>query len=174
MLVSGWQDVNIGDIAHTPGLLHVLETYLPNAKIILWKRSKGEEVKKLLTRNFPTVSVIYGNVDANKDVDNPEVMDAIKKADLMIHGSGPLLVGADNLACWLKHTTKPFGVFGTTLQSPGEYHQTILKKASFIYTRETHSIDHLKKVGIEGSHIQFAPDATFYLNIRDDKKAGRF
>ncbi len=33
LLVSGWQDVNIGDIAHTPGLLHVLETFLPEAKI---------------------------------------------------------------------------------------------------------------------------------------------
>ncbi|MEJ7767118.1 MAG: hypothetical protein WKF89_04865, partial [Chitinophagaceae bacterium] len=39
LLVSGWQDVNIGDIAHTPGLLHVLETFLPGVKVILWKRS---------------------------------------------------------------------------------------------------------------------------------------
>lgn len=37
LLVSGWQDVNIGDIAHTPGLIHVLKTFLPDYKIILWK-----------------------------------------------------------------------------------------------------------------------------------------
>ena len=135
--------MNIGDIGHTPGLLHLFETFLPKAKVILWKKSKGEEVKKLLNKNFPRVKIIYGNVNADKDADNPEVMEAMKKADLMIHGSGPLLVGADNLACWLKHTNKPFGVFGTTLQNPNEYHQTILKKASFIYTRETQSIDHL-------------------------------
>jgi polysaccharide pyruvyl transferase WcaK-like protein len=174
LLISGWQDVNIGDIAHTPGLLHVLETFMPESKIILWKRSSGDEVKKLLNKNFPKVQILYGGVNSEKDAENPELMKAFKDADLMIHGSGPLLVGADNLACWMKHTTKPFGVFGTTLQNPDEYHSSILKKAAFIFTRETISIEHLKKVGIEGNHVQFAPDATFYLNIRDDEKGFRF
>ncbi|WP_394993779.1 polysaccharide pyruvyl transferase family protein [Emticicia sp.] len=174
LLVSGWQDVNIGDIGHTPGLLHVLETFIPKATVILWKKSNGEEVKKLLNKNFPKVKIIYGGVNKDKDVDNPEIMEAFKKADLMIHGSGPLLVGADNLASWMKHTTKPFGVFGTTLEKPSQYHQSILQKASFIYTRETKSIEDLKKVGIAGNHVQFAPDATFFMNIRDDKRGFSF
>ena len=174
LLVSGWQDVNIGDIGHTPGLLHVLETFIPKATIILWKRSRGEEVKKLLNKNFPKVNIIYGSVNQDKDVENPEIMEAFKKADLMIHGSGPSLVGADNLASWIKYTNKPFGVFGTTLENPSKFHQEILQKASFIYTRETKSIEHLNKVGIAGKHIQFAPDATFFMNIRDDKKGFAF
>ena len=174
LLVSGWQDVNIGDIAHTPGLLHILETFIPKATIILWKRSRGEEVKKLLNKNFPNVTIVYGGVNQEKDVENPEIMEAFKKADLMIHGSGPSLVGGDNLASWIKHTNKPFGVFGTTLENPSKYHQDILQKASFIYTRETKSIEHLKKAGINGEHIQFAPDATFFMNIRDDKKGFAF
>jgi polysaccharide pyruvyl transferase WcaK-like protein len=107
-------------------------------------------------------------------VDNSEVMEAFKKADLMIHGSGPLLVGADNLASWMKHTTKPFGIFGTTLEKPSKYHQEILQKASFIYTRETKSIEDLKKVNIVGSHIQFAPDATFFMHIKNEEKAHTF
>ena len=174
LLVSGWQDVNIGDIAHTPGLLHILETFIPKATVILWKRSVGEEVKKLLNKNFPNVTIVYGGVNQEKDVENPEIMEAFKKADLMIHGSGPSLVGGDNLASWIKHTNKPFGVFGTTLENPSKYHQDILQKASFIYTRETKSIEHLKKAGINGEHIQFAPDATFFMNIRDDKKGFAF
>jgi polysaccharide pyruvyl transferase WcaK-like protein len=101
-------------------------------------------------------------------------MEAFKEADIMIHGSGPLLVGADNLAAWMKNSEKPFGVFGTTLQNPGEYHVGILKKASFIFTRETHSIDHLKKAGISGDHVAFAPDATFFLNLQDKEKADTF
>ena len=174
LLVSGWQDVNIGDIAHTPVLLHILETFIPKATVILWKRSRGEEVKKLLNKNFPNVTIVYGGVNQEKDVENPEIMEAFKKADLMIHGSGPSLVGGDNLASWIKHTNKPFGVFGTTLENPSKYHQDILQKASFIYTRETKSIEHLKKAGINGEHIQFAPDATFFMNIRDDKKGFAF
>jgi hypothetical protein len=174
LLVSGWQDVNIGDIAHTPGLLNVFQTFMPDTKIILWKRSKGEEVGKLLKKNFPNVDIIYGNVDQDKNVDNPEIINALNKADVMVHGSGPLLVGADNLAFWMKHTKKPFGVFGTTLQSPGEYHQEILREASFIYTRETLSIEHLERVGIVGDHIKFAPDATFFMDIRNDQKGDQF
>jgi polysaccharide pyruvyl transferase WcaK-like protein len=174
LLVSGWQDVNIGDIGHTPGLLNVLQTYMPEAKIILWKKSKGEEVGKLLNKNFPNVAIIYGNVDKDQNVSNPEIQEALEKADLMIHGSGPLLVGADHLEFWIKNTDKPFGVFGTTLQNPSEYHTEILKKAAFIYTRETFSIDHLRKAGIEGSHIRFAPDATFYMTIRNDDQGTKF
>lgn len=174
LLVSGWQDVNIGDIAHTPGLLNVFQTYMPDTKIILWKKSRGEEVGQLLKKNFPNVEIIYGNVDQEQNVDNPEIMEALKKADVMVHGSGQLLVGADNLAFWMKNTDKPFGVFGTTLQLPSEYHQSILKRASFIFTRETLSIEHLKNAGIEGDHIKFAPDATFFMDIRNDQKAEQF
>ena len=175
LLVSGWQDVNIGDIAHTPGLLHVLETFLPEAKIILWKKSGyNKNVSEIYSENFPKVSVLYGNVNEQKDVDNPELLKAFNESDILIHGSGPLLVAADHIASWIKHTEKPFGVFGVTLQSSNEYHQGLLKKAAFIFTRETHSIQHLKKAGIDGDHIGFAPDATFFLNIRDDKKAEKF
>jgi polysaccharide pyruvyl transferase WcaK-like protein len=175
LLVSGWQDVNIGDIAHTPGLLHVLETFLPESKIILWKKSgHNENVSEIFRKNFPRINVYYGSVNEQKEVSNPDLLKAFNECDILLHGSGPLLVGADNIASWMKYTDKPFGVFGTTLQNPNEYHQELLKKAAFIYTRETHSIGHLKKAGIEGDHVGFAPDATFFLNIRDDKKAGQF
>ncbi len=175
LLVSGWQDVNIGDIAHTPGLLHVLETFLPEAKLILWKKSGyNKKVSEIYSGNFPKVNVLYGNVNEQKEVDNPELLKVFKESDILLHGSGPLLVGADHVASWIKHTGKPFGVFGVTLQNPNEYHQELLKKAAFIFTRETHSIEHLKKAGIEGEHIDFAPDATFFLNIQDDKKAEQF
>jgi hypothetical protein len=70
LVVSGWQDVNIGDIAHTPGLLHVLETFLPESNIILWKKSNATpEVRQLLESNFPRIRVLYGTVDQSHHVD---------------------------------------------------------------------------------------------------------
>ena len=174
LLVSGWQDVNIGDIAHTPGLLHVLQTFLPEARIILWKRSTGVEVKKLLQQNFPKVRILYGQVDADHHVDNKAVLKAFKKADIMIHGSGPSVVGRTNLEAWVKHTDKPFGIFGTTIQNVDADLQALLKKALFIYTRETASLEVLKEAGIAGENVSFAPDATFFLNLRDEQKAQAF
>lgn len=175
LLVSGWQDVNIGDIAHTPGMLNILETFLPDARLILWKKSNAtQEVKILLESNFPKVDVIYGKVDANFDVDNNEVYDAFKSSDILIHGSGPSVVGQANLEAWVKHIEKPFGIFGVTIQNIDDSLKKLLSKAAFIYTRETKSMEVLRENGMEGGHIAFAPDATFFMVIRDDEKADAF
>ncbi len=175
LVVSGWQDVNIGDIAHTPGLLNILETFFPEAKIILWKKSTAtDEVKQLLENNFPKVKIIYGSVDSEMNVNSEEVLNAFDEADVMIHGSGPSVVGQANLEAWVKATTKPFGIFGVTIQSISNSLNELLQKASFIYTRETKSIEVLKNAGISGEHVAFAPDATFFMNIHDDQKAGKF
>ncbi len=174
LVVSGWQDVNIGDIAHTPGLLHVLKTFIPDAEIILWKTSEGKKVEALLSNSFPKVKIIHGRVDEQYNVDSPEVMDAFEKSDLMIHGSGPYIVGIRHLKAWNTHTSKPFGIFGTTIASIDDDLYALLKKASFIYTRETKSLEVLKQRGLSGNHIFFAPDATFYLNLKNDPAANSF
>lgn len=174
LLVSGWQDVNIGDIAHTPGLLNILQTFLPDYKIILWKRSESDEVKSLLNKNYPAVEILFGGVDSEKNPTNKEVVEAMEKADIMIHGSGPSVVGRTNLEAWVKHTTKPFGIFGTTIQHINADLQALLKKSAFIYTRETASLEVLKASGIEGKNISFAPDATFFLNMQDESRAEKF
>ena len=174
LVVSGWQDVNIGDIAHTPGFLNILQTFIPQATIILWKRSKGQEVEQMLEKDFPKVKIIYGNVTDDKEVDNDELSRIFKKADIMIHGSGPGVVGKDNLEAWIKYSNKPFGIFGTTIQSVNEELKAVLDKASFIYTRETASLEVLKAKGLSGKHISFAPDATFFMNMHNEAKASKF
>jgi polysaccharide pyruvyl transferase WcaK-like protein len=174
LVVSGWQDVNIGDIAHTPGLLHILETFVPQATIILWKRSKGEAVASLLNTNFPKIKIIYGDVDNDMKVNSKDVLNAFEESDIMVHGSGPSVVGEVNLASWQQHTGKPFGIFGVTIQNIGPDLKVLLEKASFIYTRETKSLEVLRDQQISGSHVSFAPDATFFLNIHDPSTADQF
>ncbi len=36
LLRSGWQVVNIGDLCHTPGILALLERYLPGTEVRVW------------------------------------------------------------------------------------------------------------------------------------------
>jgi hypothetical protein len=52
LFTSGWQDVNIGDIAHTPGLITLLKKQLPQAKLILWERSRSKKVEAMLHRYY--------------------------------------------------------------------------------------------------------------------------
>lgn len=170
LLVSGWQDVNIGDIAHTPGLIHVLKTFLPDYKIILWKKSRGEKVKELLNKNYPDVKIIYGSVSKDRTVKDKEVINAINTADILIHGSGPYVVAQDCLEAWMNYGSKPFGIFGTTIQSINPSLQRVLNASHFIFTRETASLEVLKQHGLSGNTISFAPDATFFFNLRDENK----
>jgi polysaccharide pyruvyl transferase WcaK-like protein len=174
LIVSGWQDINIGDIAHTPGLLNILQTFLPDTELILWKKSPGSEVEKWLSSNFPSVKIVHGNVDPDFNAGSPEVSDAFSRSDIMIHGSGPSVVGSANLEAWVRATGKPFGIFGTTIQSIDEKLKILLQKASFIFTRETASLEILRKNGIETANMKFVPDATFFMHLTDKSRADIF
>lgn len=174
LITSGWQDVNIGDIAHTPGLIGLLQKRLPKAKIILWKKSKSEKVETMLNKYYPNVRIIHGAVDKSFVPQTDEVKKAFQEADFFIHGSGPSVVAADYVESWYKQTQKPFGIFGVTTQNISPSLKDLLQHASFIFTRETASIQKLKEAGLEGNHIAFAPDATFVLEIHDDAKADLF
>ena len=174
LITSGWQDVNIGDIAHTPGFIALLKKRLPQAKIILWKKSQSQKVETMLHRQYPDVRIIHGQVDKAFVPQSDEVKQAFSEADLFIHGSGPLVVAADFLEAWHRQTKKPFGLFGVTIGDVYPDLKALLQHAAFIFTRETASIEVLKKAGLAGKHIAFAPDATFALTIHDDAKANAF
>ena len=174
LITSGWQDVNIGDIAHTPGLIGLLKKRLPKAKIILWKKSKSEMVETMLNKYYPDVTIIHGAVDKEFVPQTDEVKQAFQTADFFLHGSGPSVVATDYLQAWHKQTQKPFGIFGVTTQDVSASLKELLQHASFIFTRETASIQKLKEAGVQGPHIAFAPDATFVLEIHDDQKANQF
>lgn len=173
LFTSGWQDVNIGDIAHTPGLIALLKKRLPQAKLILWKRSRSEKVETMLAHYYPDVKIVHGSVTDNVP-DSQEVKQAFQEADFFLHGSGPMVVALDYLEAWHAQTKKPFGLFGVTIQDIYPRLKTLLSSASLIFTRETASIEALRKAGLSGSHIAFAPDATFALTIRDDARANAF
>ncbi len=174
LIVSGWQDINIGDIAHTPGLLNILQTYLPGSELVLWKKSAGSDVEAWLKRNFPAVKIVHGNVDDDFKISSTEVTDAFDRSDIMIHGSGPSVVGYSNLEAWVRATGKPFGIFGTTIQNIDENLKNLLQKASFIFTRETASLDVLNKHGIQTANQMFVPDATFFMSLRNNDRADIF
>lgn len=161
-LISGWQTVNIGDVAHTPGVLDLLAKYVPAAQVILWPGGKlDRDVVSLLEKNFPKLQI-------SADVDEIRA-----KTDLLLHGSGPSVVRADRLVAWHKATEKPYGIYGVTVSDPKVCAEA-LRHARFVFTRETTSIERIKKAGIEGPQLGFGPDGTFALAMRNDAAAAKF
>jgi polysaccharide pyruvyl transferase WcaK-like protein len=171
LLVSGWQTVNIGDIAHTPGLIHLLKTYMPGIKITLWPNDIDLVEEKMLMTYFPDLSIVNDDFARTGMAGSEEAYQAIEDADFMLHGSGPGIVGIKKLQIWRERSVKPYGIFGVTVGSVWDELKEILDGAAFIYTRETLSLNVLREAGVTSPELGFGPDATFFLPNRNDPSA---
>lgn len=165
LLRSSWQTVNIGDIAHTPGILALLETHLPGAEVRLWPSSVADGVAEMLTARFPKLTIVQ-KPDAIKA--------AFAECDFLLHGSGPSLVAAKDVARWHAETKKPFGVYGITFSSTDPAQIDLLSASKFAYFRDSVSLKAAKDNGVKAAEMGFAPDAAFAVDLRDDDKAAAF
>ncbi len=175
LLRSGWQVENIGDIAHTPAMLHLIEKYIPNALVTFWPYYHylpNNEVK-MLQKRFPTLKIVEGKLDADGKTASKELQQAFTEADFMLHNSGPATIGWADLVHF-KKMGKPFGVFGVTYGLYGTPEKDILSQADFVYFRDSVSLQKAKDVGINAPIMTFTPDAVFSIDVTDDAKADAF
>ena len=105
LLRSSWQTVNIGDIAHTPGVLALLEKHLPEVEVRLWPSKLDNGVADMLMARFPKLRLVRG-ADA--------LQEAFAECDFLLHGSGPSLVAEKDVVRWSRQTGKPYGIYGIT------------------------------------------------------------
>ena len=173
ILRSAWQTVNIGDIGHTPGVLRLLEEYLPEVEVRLWYSSIDIGVEELLRKRFPKL----------KFINSPETIKAaFKECVFMLHGSGPALVGRKELERWHNETGKPFGVYGITF--PGVYSPDpkatvtappldveLLSLAKFALFRDSISLSFAKDNFVKCPVMEFCPDGAFGVDLRNEPAA---
>ena len=175
---SGWQTVNIGDMAHTPGLLSLLEEYLPDAEVFLLPTVLSAEVEAMILRRFPRLRVVRTEA---------EVAKAFRDCDFLLHGSGGCLVGWRDVLRWVDETGKPFGVCGVSfgfdpenrVNPPGDnpYCRQLIdlyNRARFVYFRDSVSLGRARTLGAACPVMEFGPDAAFATDLRDDPAAASF
>lgn len=162
LLRSSWQDVNIGDIAHTPGMLALLEKYHPSSEITLWPGKLGDNVAAMLKTRFPKLKIASTT---------EEKVAARETCDFFLHGSGPSVVGLKELVTWAK-TGKPYGIGGVTLTDDMiKTNRELFSKAKFFFCRDTDSLKALIAGGVTCPIMEFGPDATFLLDLKNDAAA---
>jgi polysaccharide pyruvyl transferase WcaK-like protein len=173
VLQSAWDTVNIGDIGHTPGTLHILEQHLPQVQVTVWAMKLDERVTEMLKRRFPKVTFLQGNV-LGKSAKDAELQKAVKECDLFIRNSG---MGQDTT--WIKYCRlvgKPYGMYGQsyfkTMVSgeKGAENMDLLNNASFIYTRESRTLKMLQEAEVKAPVLEFAPDGCFGIDVLDDER----
>lgn len=176
LLRSSWQVVNIGDIAHTPGVLALIEKHIPEAEVRLWASADlSPEVAAMEHKRFPKLKIVKGSIGANGKASNAELQDAVDWCDFLLHGSGPSLVAARDVAAFARHTGKPFGVYGITHGSfLSSDDREILGQARFTFFRDSVSLERAKKEGVKCPVMEFGPDGAFACDLRDDAKAAAF
>jgi polysaccharide pyruvyl transferase WcaK-like protein len=162
ILRSSWQTVNIGDIAHTPGMLALLERFLPETAVTLWPSGLNDSVIQLLKTRFPKVALALTSDAQTK---------ALGECDFFLHGSGPGLVGRKETQL-AQQRGIPYGFGGVTLSDEElQNERELLNAAQFVFTRDTLSLAALRQAGIVKPYSAFGPDATFALDLRDDAAA---
>ena len=165
LLRSSWQTVNIGDIAHTPGVLHLLEQYLPEVEIQLWPGNVDNGVEPMLLKRFPKLKIVK----------TPEqIKAAFAECDFLLHGSGPSMVASKHVAKWSKETGKPYGIYGITLGAADEELKTLISGAKFAFFRDSVSLEFAKASGINCPIMEFGPDGAFAVDLRNDEAAKSF
>ncbi|QDT07557.1 Polysaccharide pyruvyl transferase [Rubripirellula lacrimiformis] len=175
---SSWQTVNIGDIAHTPGILQILETHLPDTEIVLYPSNLDNGVDELLRARFPKLTVAKKGSKALEE--------AYQTCDFLLHGSGASLVAQRDVAHWREQTGKPYGIYGITLPPKKSSSTTpttaaamadvvdLLSTARFVFFRDSKSLQFAKQLGVTCPIMEFGPDAAFACDLRDEPKATAF
>lgn len=177
ILRSSWQTVNIGDIAHTPGVLALIEEHLPEVEVRLWPSKVDNGVSEMLMKRFPKLRILQGA---------DEIKAAFTECDFLLHGSGPSLVAQKDVEKWRQETGKPYGVYGITLSLQGSTStkpssnaavaKTIdtLSASRFVYFRDSVSLEMARNRGCTCPVMEFGPDGAFATDLRDDAKAEAF
>jgi polysaccharide pyruvyl transferase WcaK-like protein len=177
LLRSSWQVVNIGDIAHTPGVLALIEKYLPTAEVRLWASADlSEEVMAMEHRRFPQLKIVKGTLSADGRASSPDLADALAWTDFLLHGSGPSLVAAKDVAAFAKHVRKPYGVYGITHGSnpPTAEERAVFAGARFVFFRDEPSLALARSQNLSSPLLDFAPDGAFACDLANDSATDAF
>lgn len=178
LLRSSWQTVNIGDIAHTPGVLSLLRKYLPEAEVTLWPSNVDNGIEELLTTEFPRLKIAKPG--------SPALERAFEECDFLLHGSGASIVAERDLIRWREETGKPYGIYGITFPLKNSWQTVprskealarsvdVLDQARFAYFRDSKSLELAKRLGANAPVMAFGPDGAFACDLRDPEKAKRF
>ncbi len=196
---SGWNRYNFGDVAHTPGLLSLLQEHIPEAEVWLWMSSYADWLRAYIGARFPAVHCVQGRLGGAHGPIDAEIEAAYAGADLFIFNSGPIFNYGHELMPGVEAKMKgwrgfdwnatmepaaklfyakahgvPFGLFAQSfihLAPPADVVlPDILSQAAFLYTRETDSLRYVQELGVRAAEMGFAPDAAWACNLRDDEK----
>ena len=195
LLREGLQYENIGDVGRVPGTIRLLYRHLPGAEVTLWPWSLHERERQMLSKAFPQLRIVEGEVDASGRASTPALAEAWAQAEFFLSPTK----NARSYTEWAA-TGRPFGLFGASFDPitdrrsrpagltlrelraeierlpRGEFEKkfgprTFYEKAAFIYPRDTLGLRFLQREDLKPGVLEFGPEGCFALDLRDETRA---
>ena len=167
--------INIGDVAHTPAMLALLERHFPSARVTLWPHKPlTPAARALMLARFPALTVVEGEITNAGEPATPELARALDEADFLLHGSGPAMLDWNKAEAFHARTGRPFGVYGVTYGLYGIPEKATLSRTKFTYFRDSVSLARAKSEGVNAPIVEWSPDVAFAADLRDDARAETF
>ncbi|WP_397382945.1 polysaccharide pyruvyl transferase family protein [Prosthecobacter sp.] len=195
LLREALQFENIGDSGRVPGTIRLIYEHLPEAMVTLWPWHLHERERAMLVRAFPQLHIVEGEVDDAGNASTPALAATWKAADVFITPAR----NEKSFRAWAK-TGRPYGLFGShfdpvsnrkdrpqgdTLDAlqkqiaalpadhfDGHYKtRELYDGASFIFARDTYSLQYLKAQKLRTPIVEFGLDGTFGIAVRDERRA---
>lgn len=190
LLRSSWQDVNIGDVAHSPGLISALFELDPDTQLTLWPVALGEREEALMRHLFPHVEIVRGDLDESGRPSTSELESAWNSAEVLVHGSAADVENRHREFLHWSRTGKPHGYAGVTVDPVcpptwgtlaelevmanflppeflGDEAREPLDSAEFLFCRDSISLSYLRGQQVRATSLEFGPDGTFAYDYAD-------
>lgn len=188
-LISGWNLYNIGDVAITPGFLRLVQKHFPEARVTLFAASYPAELAAYLKPKFPDLDVMPMEFKPGVAL-SAAFERTFASASLLVLNSGMTLSYGYYGLQWENYIPRilafvkaralkiPFGIYGHSFDRIEPHadvlYSDVLSSAAFVYTRDSASLEMLKKAGVKCPEMAFGPDSTFGFDLRDEERARLF
>lgn len=190
LLCYSWSHSNIGDIGITPGMLHLLRQYIPDAKVTVVANAKAKVTEAYLSERFPGTAVVASPFNLSVKKNTKEFQEAFDRADIVLYNSGTTLSFGRWERNWnrtmplamplfmARDAGKAYGIYCQSFEKfawPSDaLFVPLLSKANFVFARDGDSLEYLRSLDVKPPVMRWGPDATFAFNLRDEDAAGAF
>ena len=157
---------NIGTTAHCPGVIALLEKYLPECNVCVWASAPlSAPLRSMMMRRFPKVRIVFGSLDGN----SPALEEAARWCDLLV-GSGTSIAVSNDVQAFLRFCGKPFGAVGIGFASKD---LELIEKGDFVFFRDSLALAAAEAAGV-GVATGFVSDGAFEFDAADAVGAEAF
>jgi polysaccharide pyruvyl transferase WcaK-like protein len=189
LLLSAWNLYNIGDVAHTPGFLRLVQQHFPEARVTVLASRHSEEIGPYLEARFPDCEVLPMEFQAGIPL-SPAMEAAFAGADLVVLNSGMTLSYGYYGLEWERYMPRiaaflearslgvPYGIWAHSFDKVEPQadilYRDVFATASFVYTRDSQSLALLERRGVRCAEMGFCPDSAFSFDLRSTEQSAAF